>query len=116
MIGPRGEGGPPLEAMSGQSEQKKEDPPVAERRGDDPPAVPAGELQIDFVRSSGPGGQNVNKTSTKAQLRWKVGASSAFSEEEKMKIREYAGKRLNNDDEIVVAADTERSQLQNRGE
>lgn len=77
-------------------------------------AVPEHELRIDFVRSSGPGGQKVNKTSSKAQLRWNVGASAAFTEEQKARIRAAAGSRLNADDEIVLSADTERSQFQNR--
>lgn len=87
-----------------------------EKNENDPPAVPEGELQIDFVRSSGPGGQKVNKTSSKAQLRWHVGGSKAFTEEQKAAIRESAGNRLNGEDEIVLAAQTERSQFQNRDE
>ena len=78
------------------------------------PAVPEGEIDLAFVRSSGPGGQNVNKTSTKAQLRWNVGASAAFDEAQKAAIRAYAGSRLNDADEIVLASDAERSQPQNR--
>lgn len=78
------------------------------------PAVPEGELDLSFVRSSGPGGQNVNKTSTKAQLRWNVGASSAFTDEQKAAIRAFAGSRLNDADEIVIASDAQRSQPQNR--
>jgi ribosome-associated protein len=80
------------------------------------PAVPENEIILVFVRSSGPGGQNVNKTSTKAQLHWNVGASAAFSEEQKAAIRKAAGARLNGRDEIVLASDAERSQLQNRDE
>ncbi|MEK9152738.1 MAG: alternative ribosome rescue aminoacyl-tRNA hydrolase ArfB [Patescibacteria group bacterium] len=66
------------------------------------------------MRSSGPGGQKVNKTSSKAQLRWNVDRSQAFTEEQKAAIRAAAGNRLNGEDEIVIAADTERSQFQNR--
>ena len=83
---------------------------------DDPPAVPESELSIDFVRSSGPGGQNVNKTSTKAQLRWNVGASAVFTEEQKELIRAAAGGRLNAEDEILFASQNQRSQSQNRDE
>jgi ribosome-associated protein len=82
----------------------------------DPPAVPESEIRLDFVRSSGPGGQKVNKTSSKAQLRWSVCGSQAFTEAQKAAIRESAGHRLNNEDEIVLAAETERSQSQNRDE
>ena len=48
--------------------------------------IPESEMELAFVRSSGPGGQKVNKTSSRAQLRWNVYASSAFSAEEKEKI------------------------------
>lgn len=76
--------------------------------------VPLAEIHLDFVRSSGPGGQNVNKTSSKVQLRWHVGRSRAFTEEEKGLIHQYLRKRLNNAGEIVLASDRLRSQLQNR--
>lgn len=78
--------------------------------------VPASEIRLDFARSSGPGGQNVNKVSSKAQLRWSVDASAAFTDEQKAAIRAYAGSRLTKDDEIVLAAESERSQLQNKEE
>lgn len=91
-----------------------EGPPKHEEHENDIPEVPESEFDIDFVRSSGPGGQKVNKTSSKAQLRWNVGGSGAFTEAQKDAIREAAGNRLNTDDEIVLSAETERSQLQNR--
>jgi ribosome-associated protein len=80
------------------------------------PQVPENEIVLDFVRSSGPGGQNVNKKSTKVQLRWNVGASQALDEPQKALIRAAAGNRLNDEDEIVLAAQSERSQTQNRDE
>lgn len=80
------------------------------------PAIPESELRFDFSRSSGPGGQNVNKVSSKAQVRWHVGASQAFTDEQKTLIRAQAGKHLNKEDEIVLAAESERSQLQNKEE
>lgn len=79
-------------------------------------AIPESELRLDFSRSSGPGGQNVNKVSSKAQVRWRVGASQAFNDEQKALIRASAGKHLNKEDEIVLAAESERSQLQNKEE
>lgn len=78
--------------------------------------VPENEIELDFVRSSGPGGQNVNKTSSKAQLRWNVGRSRAFTDEQKAAIRQAAGNRLTSEDEIILSAQTERSQSQNRDE
>ncbi len=105
-MGFRGEGPPvPEELLTGGQEKKTED---------DPSSVPESELDIAFVRSSGPGGQNVNKTSTKAQVRWNVGRSGAFTEEQKAAIREAAGNRLTADDEILISAEAERSQPQNR--
>lgn len=78
--------------------------------------VPENEIDISFVRSSGPGGQNVNKTSTKAQLHWHVGRSAVFTDAQKAAIREAAGNRLTLNDEIVLSAESERSQLQNKEE
>lgn len=80
------------------------------------PAVPESELRLDFARSSGPGGQKVNKVSSKVRLRWRVGGSRAFTDEQNAAIRAAAGHRLNAQDEIVLAAEAERSQLQNREE
>lgn len=80
------------------------------------PRVPEQEIRLEFVRSSGPGGQNVNKTSSKAQLRWHVGGSQTFTEEQKALIRTSAGNRLNGEDEIVLASQTTRSQARNRVE
>lgn len=76
--------------------------------------VPENEIDVEFARSSGPGGQNVNKRSTKARIRWNVGASAAFSAIQKTAIRAAAGGRRNAEDEIIVEADSERSQSQNR--
>lgn len=76
--------------------------------------IPLRELQIDFARSGGPGGQNVNKTSTKVILRWRVGESHAFNDLQKARIRHKLASRLNNQDEIVIASSEERSQLQNK--
>ncbi len=76
--------------------------------------IPESELVIDFVRSSGKGGQNVNKTSTKAQLRWNVDASAVFTPEQKQIIKEALAGRLNLAGEIIVMSQEERSQLQNK--
>lgn len=72
------------------------------------------EVLIEYTRSSGPGGQNVNKVATKAQLRWRVGASRVFTEEQKERIRKKLATLLNKNDEIVLQGDTTRSQAQNR--
>ena len=76
--------------------------------------IPENELNISFARSSGAGGQNVNKTSTKVFVHWPIGKSSLFSEEEKQRLRTKLASRINNADELVVSSEEERSQLQNR--
>lgn len=76
--------------------------------------IPPEEITIEFARSSGPGGQNVNKTSTKAVLHWCVGASRYFSLEQKNRLRHLLKNRLNKADEIVLSAKSERSQFQNK--
>ncbi len=78
--------------------------------------IPQDELTFTFTRSSGPGGQNVNRRSTRAQVRWNVARSAKFTDEQKARIRRAAGKRLSAEDDIVIAAEGERSQAQNRDE
>lgn len=76
--------------------------------------IPDNELRIETVRSGGPGGQNVNKVASKVQLRWCVGTSQIFSEEQKGLIRMALSTRLNAQDEVMINVDEERSQAQNR--
>lgn len=76
--------------------------------------IPDSELRIDTVRSSGPGGQNVNKVATKVHLRWSVGATNVVSQEQKDHLRLALVSRLNANDELMVDVDEERSQAQNR--
>ncbi len=76
--------------------------------------IPLSELIINFARSGGPGGQNVNKIESKVILRWRVGESAAFSDDAKARIRTKLANSLNNADEIVIQADEERSQAQNK--
>ena len=72
------------------------------------------EFTITASRSSGPGGQNVNKVSTKIELRFNVAASILFSEEEKAIISEKLSARINNEGELIIVSQSERSQLQNK--
>lgn len=51
--------------------------------------IPENELKFAFIRSSGPGGQKVNKTATKVQVRWNIDNSNIFTEEQKENIRAY---------------------------
>ena len=70
-------------------------------------------LQIDFIRASGPGGQNVNKVATAAQLRFDVQAS-ALPEEVKARLTKLAGKRMTSDGVLMIEARRFRTQEQNR--
>ena len=76
--------------------------------------VPMNELQITFARSGGPGGQNVNKVSSKVQLRWDIWGSRAFSTDEKIRIQRELTPYLTWKNEVVLQSDETRSQLQNK--
>lgn len=76
--------------------------------------IPEHELTITFARSSGAGGQNVNKTSTKATVRWSVGKSQVVSTAEKNLVRKKLANRLTWGDEIIISSEEERSQPQNK--
>ncbi len=76
--------------------------------------IPEQELQIEFVRASGPGGQNVNKVATAVQLRFDVNNSSALPEEVKTRLVKQAGKRLTAEGILVIDARRFRSQERNR--
>ena len=65
-------------------------------------------------RSSGPGGQNVNKVNTRVELRFLIGASEVLTEEEKLLIREKFSARINANDELIITSQSERSQLRNK--
>ena len=73
-----------------------------------------GELEIGFIRSSGPGGQNVNKVSTAAQLRFDLRHSPSLPEALKVRAAALAGSRLTQDGEIVITAGRFRTQPLNR--
>ncbi len=71
--------------------------------------IPLNEIEIKFARSSGPGGQNVNKTNTKVLVIWRIYSSIVFSEEQKKRISTYYNTS------ILQATNQEtRSQLENR--
>src|SRR5512147_1891813 len=71
------------------------------------------ELQIDFIRASGPGGQNVNKVATAVQLRFDVRTSS-LPEESKERLIRLAGSRITSEGILMIEAKRFRTQEQNR--
>jgi ribosome-associated protein len=73
------------------------------------------ELQFKAVRSSGAGGQNVNKVSSKVVLSFDLKASQALSEEEKILLETKLALRLTNDQILILNCDEDRSQLKNKG-
>lgn len=74
------------------------------------------ELAVSFVRSSGPGGQNVNKVASAVQLRFDLAGSAALAEAVKSRLRALAGRRLTDDGAILIIARNHRTQEQNRRE
>lgn len=76
--------------------------------------IPFQEFQFEYVRSRGPGGQNVNRTNSAVQLRWNVDNSVGFLEEEKYKIKSKLKNIINSENEIVLRSDSFRDQDQNR--
>ena len=76
--------------------------------------IPENEISETFSRSSGKGGQNVNKVSTKVELRWNVDTSAIFSEEEKERIKNFLKNRITKEGNLIITSQKERSQLQNR--
>ncbi len=76
--------------------------------------IPDAELHLTFSTASGPGGQNVNKTATKVQLKWWPFPSTIFTADEKRQITERLRRYLTDDGAITLTSSSERSQLQNR--
>jgi ribosome-associated protein len=72
------------------------------------------EFSFKTSRSSGKGGQNVNKVETKVELNWDFNYSNVFNEDEKTLIAEKLAKRINSDNILQVIAEEERTQLRNK--
>jgi ribosome-associated protein len=73
-----------------------------------------GELEERFVRSSGPGGQNVNKVATAVELRFDVRGSPSLPGEVRVRLARLAGRRLTDEGVLVIRADRFRTQERNR--
>jgi ribosome-associated protein len=78
--------------------------------------IPDADLQFQFVRASGPGGQNVNKVATAAQLRFDLAGTLALSPSVKARLRVLAGRRLGADGTLLINARNQRTQEGNRRE
>jgi len=77
-------------------------------------SIDESELTEDFVRSSGPGGQNVNKLSTAVQLRFDVRHSPSLPNEVAVRLMQLAGSRLTKEGVLVITAQRHRTQERNR--
>jgi len=78
--------------------------------------IPAAELEYAASRASGPGGQHVNTTDSRIQLRWNLESSQAVTEVQRNRLRRALASRLTEAGEILLASDAHRSQRRNREE
>lgn len=76
--------------------------------------IPEDELQIRAVRSSGPGGQGVNTTDSKVELRWDVAGSTAITDGQRQRLQQRLASRLTNDGTLILVSQEHRSQYRNR--
>lgn len=79
-------------------------------------SIDESELEESFVRSSGPGGQNVNKLSTAVQLRFDVRHSLSLPNDVAIRLMRLAGKRMTKDGVLVLIAQNHRTQERNRAD
>jgi ribosome-associated protein len=76
--------------------------------------IPDADLEVAFIRSAGPGGQNVNKVASAVQLRFALERNQTLSPDVKSRLRHLAGQRVTDAGELLIVARTSRSQEHNR--
>ena len=79
-------------------------------------SIPLSELAYTASRSSGPGGQHVNTSDTRIQVRWNVKETAALDEEERERVLKNLASRLTEAGDLILAAENHRSQRRNREE
>lgn len=76
--------------------------------------IPDADLEVAFIRSSGPGGQNVNKVASAVQLRFALARNATLRDDVKERLRQLAGQRMTEAGELLIVSRESRSQEQNR--
>ncbi|XP_053231825.1 peptidyl-tRNA hydrolase ICT1, mitochondrial isoform X2 [Podarcis raffonei] len=77
------------------------------------PDIPVGRLSISYCRSSGPGGQNVNKVNTKAEVRFHLATADWISEDVRQKMATMYKNRISKSGELIVTSEVSRYQMRN---
>lgn len=77
-------------------------------------SVPEAELELRAARSGGPGGQSVNTTDSKVELRWDVSTSGALTDAQRARLRERLASRLTSDGVLILTGSEHKSQHRNR--
>ncbi|HBR70629.1 TPA: aminoacyl-tRNA hydrolase [Candidatus Dependentiae bacterium] len=76
--------------------------------------IPVDELEISFSRAGGPGGQHVNKASTRVTVRWNIKSTQVLTDEQKERLLERLKNIITEEGDLIVHNATSRSQLQNK--